>query len=75
MLKITIFNRYAPTLVESYCCFNVDVSDLNEVDYCIQETIGAFMDTHEKYLKAVAPDRSFDELYDAIEYIAEEVDE
>jgi hypothetical protein len=48
---------------------------LNEVDYCIQETIGAFMDTHEKYLKAMAPDRSFNELYDAIEYIAEEVDE
>lgn len=75
MLKITILNRYAPTLVESYCCFDVDISDLNEVDYCVQETIGAFMDTHEGYLKTAAPDRSFDELYDAIEYIVEEVNE
>lgn len=75
MLKITVSNKYAPKLVETYCCFQVDISNKDEVDYCIDEAVGAFMDSYECHLLAVAPDRSFDELLDAIEYTAEEVDE
>ena len=75
MLKITISNKYAPKLVETYCCFHVDMSNKEEIDYCIEETIGAYMDSYECHLLAAAPKKTFEELLEGISYIAEEVSE
>lgn len=75
MLNITISNRYMPAVAETYYLSNVDIQDAAEVEYAIEEVIGAFMDTYGAKLMAFAPECKWEDLVDAIVYRAEEAEE
>ena len=49
MLKVTVGNRYMGGVVEEFICLNVDISELEEVNYAIDECVGAFVDMHEDF--------------------------
>lgn len=72
-INITVRNPFSPNLTEVYTCFDVDISDLNEVEYCASECCGQFLDEHEDIWNAL--DTPFETIAEACEYIIEETTE
>lgn len=72
-LKITITNGYLCNLVETFICPNVDMSDPEEVEYCIDECCGQYLDMHSDAIYAICPDVNSETLAEACEYLVEEV--
>ena len=74
IIKVTVGNSYLHGLIEDFICSNVDTSDTEEMDYCAEECIGAYIDMHGDAIFALAPDVDSEELYEACYYEIEEMD-
>ena len=72
-INITVNNRYAPSLCESFYYPIIDISDLEEVNYCANEACGVYLDLHGDLICALTPECTFEEIAEAREYIIEEV--
>jgi hypothetical protein len=70
-INITIKNNLFHHTVDEFLCRDVDISDLEEVNYCVEECIGAFIDIHEDALKNI--DAEWDTIMDNFHYTIEEV--
>ena len=66
-LKINIRNKYIPYLEMVYRHPDVFVDDKDEVDYCIEESIGRFISECEDWRPVV----SENDFYHAISYTVE----
>lgn len=71
-LKVTVGNRYMGGVVEEFICHNVDISKLEEVNYAIDECVGAFVDMHEDFFNDGSEEEQFQKLA-GCNYWAEEV--
>ena len=69
-IKITISNPYLINGTEEFYT-RVDMSDLPEVEMCVSECIGIYLEMHEDQIHAL--DASYDSILDACEYMVEEV--
>ena len=70
-IKITVGNSYLHGIQEEFICSNVDIADLDEVDYCVSECVGQFLENHEDIFNQL--DISYDKRVDSCCYIIEEV--
>ena len=71
-IKITICNPIVPNYTQEYICHGVDIFDLAEVDMCVSECIGKYLDNEPIWYSTNA---AWDEIVDACVYVVEEVDE
>ena len=71
-IKVTVKNGYLHGIVEEFICCNVDVSDLAEIDYCVDECIGQYLDMHGDAICARCPDLDMETINDSFIYIVEE---
>jgi hypothetical protein len=71
MVKITITNKFIG-ITETFICYAIDMSDPNEVDYCISECCGQYLEMHEDVIHN-CPDVDFETIAEACEYIVEEL--
>ena len=74
-LKIVISNIYAPTINETFIQPQIDMSDLDEVSYAIDECCGQYLDMYDSVLSALAPSISREKIADGCAYIVEELPE
>lgn len=72
MLKVTVGNRYMGGVVEEFICLNVDMSELEEVNYAIDECVGAFVDMYGDFFNDGSEEEQFQKLA-GCNYFAEEV--
>lgn len=72
MLKVTVGNRYMGGVVEEFICLNVDISELEEVNYAIDECVGAFVDMYGDFFNDGSEEEQFQKLA-GCNYWAEEV--
>ena len=72
-IKITVTNDYLVGLVEVFVCPNVDMSDPEEIEYCIEECCGQYLDMCSDVIYARCPDIAFEIIAEACDYIIEEV--
>lgn len=70
MVKITITNKFIE-VTEVFICYTVDMSDPNEVNYCVSECCGQYLEMHEDIIHA-KEDLDFETIAEACEYIVEE---
>lgn len=73
-VKVTVTNKYLRQ-TEVFICRDVDISDMNEVEYCAEECCGAYLDMHHDVIRMECPDISSEEIEEACEFIVERVDE
>lgn len=71
-LKVTVGNRYMGGVVEEFICLNVDISELEEVNYAIDECVGAFVDMYGDFFNDGSEEEQFQKLA-GCNYWAEEV--
>lgn len=71
IIKITIGNSFLHGIHEEFICSKVDILDLEEIDYCVSECIGHFLENHEYDLNQF--EVSLDTLVDNCYYTIEEV--
>lgn len=72
-IKVTVSNSYLHNIVDEFICTNVDMSDLNEVDYCAEECVGQYLEAHEDVIHAKCPDINFETIAEKCYYFVEEV--
>ena len=72
MLKVTVGNRYMSGVVEEFICLDVDISELEEVNYAIDECVGAFVDMYGDFFNDGSEEEQFQKLA-GCNYFAEEV--
>lgn len=72
VIKVTLSNRYIPFAAEEFYCIDLDISDLEEVENCVDECCGQFVDLHHDIISALHIDD--DLLAESFTYIIEEVD-
>ena len=72
MLKVTVGNRYMGGVVEEFICLNVDISELEEVNYAIDECVGDFVDMYRDFFNDGSEEEQFEKLA-GCNYWAEEV--
>jgi len=72
-IKVTIGNSYLHGLIEEFICDRVDITNKEEMEYCAEECVGAYLDMHADVIFAKLPDVNSDEIYDACYYTIEEV--
>lgn len=71
---ITIGNRYLPNIRENFYHPSLDICDLEELEYCVDECCGIYLDLYADAIHGMCPDRSDEEIAEACFYIIEEVD-
>ena len=71
IIKVTIKNGYLHNITEEFVCSNVDISILDEIDYCVEECVGQYLEMHEDVIHTL--DASWDQIADACHYTIEEV--
>lgn len=69
---VTVKNRYLHGISEEFLCSAVDVSDLNEMEYCAEECCGAFLDMYESTFARECPDVEWDSFVEACYYSIKE---
>ena len=72
-IKITLGNRYISGICEDFICHNVDIFDRDEVEYCVDECCGVFLDNNSNMVTAALRNISEDTLYEGFSYVIEEV--
>lgn len=70
---ITIGNDYFPNITEDFYHPFVDITDLEELDYIIDECCGIYLDLHGDLIRALTPDCTREEIEEACFYLIEEV--
>ena len=74
-LKVTVTNPYLPTVTETFYCFHIDISDLEELEMAADECCGQYLDMHGDAIHATCPDIPWETLAEACEYVVEETKE
>lgn len=72
-IKITVTNSFFPGIVETFHCIDVDLNDLQEVEYCAEECMGQYLDMHGDLIYAKTPDVDSEVIAEACDYMIEEV--
>lgn len=72
-IKVTVGNHFFHGVIEEFICSKVDISDLEEMEYCAEECVGQYMDMHEDMARGYCPDISYEDLVEACYYSIEEV--
>lgn len=70
---ITIGNDYLPGITEDFYHPFVDITDLEEIDYIIDECCGIYLDLHNDLIQALTPNYTREEIAEACFYLIEEV--
>lgn len=71
-VKIVVKNSYFHGIIEEFIT-RVDIADLNEVEMCADECMGAYLEMHHDLIMALTPDLTFEKLAEACYYTLEEV--
>jgi hypothetical protein len=71
-LQVTIINHNIKFPSQEFICSNVDISDLDEVDYCAQECIGRFVELYEEALGHSLTEREAEAIAAGCSYFIEE---
>ena len=69
---ITIGNEYFPGITEEFCHPFVDITDLEELDYIIDECCGIYLDLHDDLIQAFPSEGTREEIAEACFYLVEE---
>ena len=72
-IKVAVGNRFIPSVIEEFICFDVDISDKNEMEYCAEECCGQYLDMHGDIYNAVLADVDWETFAEACYYTIEEV--
>ena len=70
-IKVTVVNGYLYDIVEEFICYNVDVSDKEEMEYCAEECCAKFLDMHHDALNVI--DADWETIEEHCAYMIEEV--
>jgi hypothetical protein len=70
-IRVTVRNSYLHRITEEFICSGVDVSDLEEMEYCAEECVGQYLDMHTDIINRL--DVDFETLAEACYYSIEEV--
>ena len=70
-IKVTVGNSYIHNLKEEFFCVDVDMSDLEEIEYCAEECCGQYLDMHGDIINTL--DVNWETFAEACYYTIEEV--
>jgi len=72
VIKVTVGNSFLNGVIDEYMCHNVDISSQEEMEYCAEECVGAYLDDHHDLYIALCSDIEFDLFAEACYYLIEE---
>lgn len=70
-IKITVGNHYIANVTEEFLCAKVDITDLDEVEYCAERCCGEFLEMYGDIIRTL--DVNWETLVEACYYVIEEV--
>lgn len=72
-IKVIVGNHLMGGVEEEFLCRNVDISDLNEMEYCAEECVGAFIDMYHLFFDQDQGTHTYDQKVNSCWYTIEEV--
>ena len=70
-IKVTVKNTFLNGVEEVFDCRGLDLSDFDEVQYCIDECCGIFLERHMDSISKTHPDLSEETIAQECNYIME----
>ena len=71
-IKVTVINQFLPHNPEEFICSNVDISDLQEMEYAAEECVGAYVDMYSEQIEKMNFDKNIAEY---CEYLIEVIND